>query len=156
MKCLKYFILLVMFLLHTNVKASQYLVVQMKSGAKVFFDCNNAPKITFEQNIISISTDLFQIDNVQKYYFSQDLNDGISVPTIEKGNCGPFVIENGKIGVHVNDISAPLRFTTASGIAVNAEIIVSDKHLLLIDMSGLKPDVYILSIGQESIKILKR
>lgn len=146
-----------MVLLHLDVKASsQYLVVQTKSGARVFFECNNAPKITFERNTMSISTELFQIDNVQKYYFTQNMDDGISVPTIDNGDSDSFVFKNGKIGVRVNDASASIRLTTASGISVNAKITVSDDNLLLIDMSELKPDVYVLSVGQESIKILKR
>lgn len=102
-----------------------------------------------------ISTQSYQVANVQKYFFTDDVTAIADVKSDSKSGT-IMVLDGGDIAINLKDASAPVKLCNVKGVAVDVKYTITNGNLLTVDMSALQPDVYVLSIGKESIKLLKK
>lgn len=131
---------------------AQNLILTMKSGSNICIKITDCPKITLENGIMSIGTERLHIDNIKKYQFKDlvsstekiKIDFQLDVTHIDKGR---VIIENytgQNICMHnINGIKMPIKTTINNNKA-------------FVDFSKLPAAPYILAIGKESIKIIKR
>lgn len=156
---MRHILLLFLFLSFTPSHATENnsLVIYLNSGTKIIFPVEDKPLITFEGNILCINTERYQITDVKKYTFSR--NEEVSIQEIEddKNNATFRVIDGERIAIiNAKDPSVDVHIYSSKGIEHNVNKENDADGNIVIDMAGLMPDIYIIAIGNETIKIRKR
>lgn len=125
------------------------VLIYTKNAAPTLIPFESVEDISFSGDKMSIGTYNFTLQDVEKYEFA----DASSVISIKDDGCSlqikfdpkgiVYFDETIKIGpITVSDISGiPCRIKTAPGI---------------VDFSHCSPGIYIVSIGSESIKVIKQ
>jgi hypothetical protein len=133
-----------------------HLTLYLSSGTTLSFPVEEKPQITFEGNVLCISTERFQITNVKKYTFSE--NEALAIETVEaeKGDLALTKLEGEKIAVSVKDASAVVRVYSSKGVEQSVHKAVGTDGRVILDLTGLMPDVYVISVGEETLKIRKK
>lgn len=148
---------LVCFLLSTmtaSVYAEQYdcIVVHMKAGNKVFVHINEHPKITFENQMISVNTEQYLISNISKYTFA-NYAQSIESATTDRGM---LFTKEGHVFVQVNNPKSVINVYSIDGKVLKTDIHVSTDNTADIDLSDFPQGVYLLSIDGETLKIQRQ
>ena len=135
---------------------TNHLTLYLSSGTTLSFPVEDKPQITFEGNVLCISTERFQITNVRKYTFSE--NEALAIETVEANKEGVELtkLEGEKIAVSVKDASAVVRVYSSKGVEQNIHKAVGTDGQVILDLTGLMPDVYVISVGEETLKIRKK
>lgn len=150
------FFLLFVFSLATQAIETNHLTIYLHSGAQLSIPVEEKPQITFEGNVLCINTERFQITDVKKYTFSE--NEAVGIETIEAGKDGMAVkqLEGEKIAVNVKDTKAVVRVYSTNGVERNVRQSLGPDGQVILDLTGLMPDVYVISVGSETFKIRKK
>lgn len=128
------------------------LIVFFSNESYAVFPIKNTPKITFDDGVIQILTERYQIMNVRKYIFENAENVGIE-ETIENQNL--LFSKDGNV-ITLSPKGKAIKVFTSSGIELPINSNNIRHGIQSVDLSDYAPGVYIISIGNESIKIRKR
>lgn len=135
----------------SNLYANNNMTLYLKSGSKVVLPLEDSPIIEFDNGSVKIGNTTYQISDIQKYTFSDNL--GISDIDIENRiiNVG----DDGFMNISKINDAGIVKIYDIKGIEINCDkSIVGDN--LLINIVDLLPGNYILVIGTESIKFTKK
>ncbi len=148
----KYFKLLIALLFVSQLHAQEikYLNIVLNDNSCVSYAVdNNAVTITFSDSCMRVNNVDFFIDNIVKYYVS-DNNDAIS-------GIGETYYTRKKIVGNYLYITAPekgcIKIYDTNGKCILAEII--DGSYSVIDLSSVQSGTYIVRINKESFKFVK-
>lgn len=149
---------LVCFLLSTmtaSVFAEQYdcIVIHMKAGNKVFVHINEHPKITFENQMISVSTEQYLISNISKYTFD-NYAQRIENETMVRNEVQTS--KDGHVYVQMGNPDGILKVYSVDGVELNVNILINGDGMADINLSKHPAGVYLLSIDGETLKVQKR
>lgn len=151
--------LLALFLfLFSNIlyaKPNDCLILHLKNGTKVV--CNfseTLPKIYFDREFITISSNIFDITNVLKYTFGDSestsihdlLNNGAPAIKIDKNGGVTINSKSKKTDIKIYNVDGKLYATDIKPISTG----------YYIDFSNHPSGVYIIKIDDVNFKITKR
>lgn len=146
------YLILLLMIIACNISATNNLVLYLYSGTTISFPIEDQPKIVFEDGVISISTERFQINNVQKYTFSE--NEALSIEGVDTDEVKMY--QGDKIVVDLNSVSDKVSVYSSKGLEQAVSAVKTDERKVVLDMSNLQPDVYVISVGNKSFKIRKK
>lgn len=129
------------------------LLVHLKNGQTMAFPIEKSPQITFEDGVLIISTERFQIKNVAKYTFVD--SESLDVEDVKSANTISFMSDGDILKIRLKDVSLPIKMYTISGMEIAISKDLDEKGLLSINMASLREPVYLIKIGDETIKIRK-
>lgn len=133
-----------------------HLILYLNSGTQLSFSVEDKPQITFEGNVLCINTDRFQIADVKKYTFSE--NEAVGIETVEASKDGVALtrLDGEKIAVSMKDVSAAVHVYSSKGVEQNIHKTIGTDGQVILDLTGLMPDVYVIAAGDETLKIRKK
>lgn len=145
-------VLCLSFMLPVLGYSQTHLVLTLKSGQSVSIELTEMPKITFEEGVMAIGTENFLVSNVSKY-------------TFDNGSVG-IEIESNDLGIDLrhaaegyitlgNSNSKPVVLYDLRGVQMPIKTTAEENRTKL-DFSALPSGTYIMSVGNEHIKIQKR
>lgn len=139
-----------------NMQAEvQKLHIIQKSGNYVSIPIIEQPKIVFDSGVMYIGNESFLVSNVVKYIVGTDENilglknvfkDGLRIDVISVEN-GNAQIENYK--------GQTIKLYGTNGVEMPCKVVV-DGTSAKVDYSTLPQGIYVLSVGNETIKIQVR
>ncbi|MBQ9667056.1 MAG: hypothetical protein IJV33_11400 [Bacteroidaceae bacterium] len=146
------------FFLFASIYASatNHLTLYLNSGTTLSFPVEEKPQITFEGNVLCINTERYQITDVRKYTFSKNEEVGIEAVEVDKKGVALTRLDGEKIAVSVKDADAAVCVYSSNGIEQNVGKAVDADGRIVLNLEGLMPDVYVISIGSETFKIRKK
>ena len=149
------FFLLYSLPIHIFATDTNKLLIHLKSGAILSFNIDEKPQVIFEGSVLCINTNRFQISEVKKYTFSK--NEELGIESVEeKKNMTLTQLDGEKIAVSVKDTGEAVHVYSANGIEQYVSKFVNNDGEIVIDFAGLLPDIYLITIGSETIKIRKK
>ena len=128
------------------------IVVHFSDDSFAVFPITDNPKITFDEGVVQILTERYQIINVRKYTFDNTGNVGIKDVV---GNSGLTFSQDGNV-ITLSPKGKTVKLFSTSGIELPIKAKNNGNGMLSIDLSGYVSGVYMLSVGNESIKIKKK
>lgn len=150
MKKIKY-ILLLSFLAAslTSLAGINCVVVCDKDDKETIIPINDASEITFDANLMTIGSDVYNMDLLKKYYFADSENLGVKeiygeIPELKIDPTGliSFGGTAAQENIEVYNLAGISQPFTNSGNTI--------------DIRNLPPDVYVVKIGSASIKFAKK
>lgn len=141
----------------TTATAAEHdcLTVHLASGGKVFFPLAEEPVITFDGGVVTIATGRYQISEVRKYTFDDFATDIGNVE--DDGTTVDGYSPDGRFfSIRLKDASVPVRLRTTGGIEVPLGLKPDGNGVIRIDMSRLGQEIYLLTVGNETIKIRRQ
>ncbi len=141
-------------LLPFGAKAQSQMRVKLLSGDDVVCKLSDNPKVAFADKVLTLTVGekdtQFEIANVQKFLFEPEGTSGIS-QAVNAAQTVAFDFLDGKtISVsHAN--ASSLRLVDMSGRVV-AEQAVKD-GAATVSLAALAKGVYVLSVGNQSVKV---
>jgi hypothetical protein len=157
----KTILILFLFLLHIGFVSARSLVIELKDGTKMYYliSLDENPCLVFDKENMSIQSDQFTVSDVEKFYISETDNPNrLENPTQHTGiqstgladECLYIVMEN------LNPEEQPdVSLFSIDGKLLKSSYSYRGKELVL-DTSGLARGVYILKIGNKSLKFQKK
>lgn len=132
------------------------LILYLNSGTTLSFPVDEKPQITFEGNVLCINTERYQITDVKKYTFSK--NEAVGIETVEAGKDGVAMtrLDGEKIALRAKDASAVVHIYSSKGVEQNVHRTIGTDGQVILDLTGLMPDVYVIVVGDETHKIRKK
>ena len=140
-----------MFLAAVNLSAKS-LVLTLKNGTLVYYllGGESNPMMRFVEGSIVVNTDKYEFGNVKNFYIS-DTDD----PTgVEQAIGAPIQYDHNTIVVST-DNTLPVSMYTCGGHKVEVHIQQSNGRIL-IDLNPLPQGAYVVTIGESSLKVLKK
>ena len=153
MKHITFFLFLFISL---STHATNHLILYLNSGTTLSFPVDEKPQITFEGNVLCINTERYQITDVRKYTFSKNEEVGIEAVEVDKKGVALTRLDGEKIAVSVKDTDAAVCVYSSNGIEQKVNNVVDADGRIVLNLEGLMPDVYVVSIGSETFKIRKK
>ncbi|MDE6722447.1 MAG: hypothetical protein K2J84_09935 [Bacteroidaceae bacterium] len=140
----------------THASDTNYLVIHLSSGTRLTLPVEDRPQITFDGNVLCISTERFLFSDVLKYTFSE--NDAVGIEAIDADKPGVSLkrLDGEKIAVRVKDASAMVRVHSTNGVEQPIRRTAGEEGAVILDLTGLVPGVYMISVGGETLKIRKK
>lgn len=140
----------------THANDTNHLVIHLSSGTRLTLPVEDRPQITFDDNVLCISTERFLFSDVRKYTFSE--NDAVGIEAIDADKTGVSLkrLDGEQIAVSVKDASAAVRVYSASGVEQPIRHTASKDGAVILDLTGLALGVYVISAGGETLKIRKK
>lgn len=129
------------------------LCVQLHSGAQILFPLSDEPKIEFDEGDVFISTSQFEFQDIAKYTFVDSLNMPTAIPSVEIEQYSKFYSDY--IVLPKGCKSSDVYLYTASGILISCPISNQGNELVM-NISSLPSNVYVLYTCNETIKFVKR
>lgn len=123
------------------------------SGSMSCVTLESNPQIEFSGDQVIVGSRSFLLDDIVSYRFGSV--DESSVDAIKGENNLVLFMEN-VIEVYGNGIPADVKLYNSQGVGLPLNISAKEGGKLSIDISSLYADVYILTIGDESFKFVKR
>ena len=133
---------------------TQKLVVHRISGDKVFFDLNDQPVTTFDDNTLVITTTqtqiLFPMDEVGQYTY-QGLAEGI-----DAAEADGIIIRHAEGQITINGLSnnALVEIYSLNGQRMIAKY-AQESQTTVVDISAYPAGVFIMNAGNVSYKFVK-
>ena len=128
------------------------IVVHFSDDSYVIFPIKENPKITFDEGVVQISTERFQLSNVKKYTLERAENVGVE-----------GVLSDGKLSfsrdgsvISLSPNGKVVKLFSVSGIEIPVKIKDTGNGKVAIDLGAYSSGVYMLTVGNESIKITKQ
>lgn len=128
------------------------IVVHFSDDFFAVFPITDNPKITFDEGVVQILTERYQLMNVRKYTFDNTGNVGIEDVV---DNSGLTFSKDGNVLI-LSPKGKSVKLFSTSGIELPIKSRNIGNGMLSIDLSGYASGVYMLSVGNESIKIRKK
>ncbi len=150
MRLIKYMLLASLLMLTLNAFAGiDCVVVCDKEDKETIIPIKDASEITFDANLMMIGSDIYNMNLLKKYYFADTENLGVEqisgdIPGLKIDTKGliSFNEKIGKESIEVCNLAGlPQPFSLNGNV---------------IDIRNLSPDVYVVRIGYESIKFVKK
>ena len=154
---LKKFLSVCLILFYASIlfaKERDCMIFNLQSGAQVVVLLEQEPRIFFGEDGIYIGTDSYQFSELKNYIFgdSENLPDNIAevISNIK------FYHQNGLLYINNIPTNTDVSVYTLLGQVVNCPIEYYSDDSLVIDVNGLIPGVWLISIGNETIKFIKK
>ena len=128
------------------------IVVHFSDDSFAVFPITDNPKITFDEGVVQILTERYLLMNVRKYTFDNTGNVGIEDVV---DNSGLTFSQDGNV-ITLSPKGKTVKLFSTSGIELPIKAKNNGNGMLSIDLSGYVSGVYMLSVGNESIKIKKK
>ena len=128
------------------------IVVHFSDDFFAVFPITDNPKITFDEGVVQILTERYLLMNVRKYTFDNTGNVGIKDVV---DNSGLAFSQDGNV-ITLLPKGKTVKLFSTSGIELPIKAKNNGNGMLSIDLSGYVSGVYMLSVGNESIKIKKK
>ena len=129
------------------------IILHFMDGSYVVVPLEGNPKITFDGNIVQIDNERYQFTNVRKYTIADSENSGII--DIRDGNSGRVSFDKDQMVVRLNSPSQTVRLHSAVGVEIPIDTKPDVNGVLRIPIPQSPNQVYLLTIGNETIKIRK-
>ena len=148
-------ILAVLLTVHSRATAveSECLVVILKNGATLTVPVNEMPKITFDGTVMNIATESLQISNVSKYTFTS--SSGTDIGSVESMRNAGVTMDGEKAYIRLPKPETDVRCYTVDGKELDVRKRNAGVNVISINLSEIDQQVFIISVGGESIKIRK-
>lgn len=128
--------------------------ILLKDGSTFITDINMMPKITIEDGVMSIGTDLIHVDNIVKYTIHDSKDTGVD----QSGSNNMFVdwsrVGEGYVTV-TNAAKCPIRLYDVTGMNVPIMLSCNGK-MITVDFSNQPSGEYIITVGNHSVKCKKQ
>lgn len=134
---------------------SNCLLVHLSSGDIVVFPLSETPKITFDSGVVTIATERYHVSDVRKYTFGNFATD-ITEVTGDAAAAGEYSPDGRFFCVRLKDTSVQVRLYTAGGVEVPISLKPDAEGVIHVDMNRLNREVYMLTVGDETIKIKRQ
>lgn len=150
MSNIKYLLLLSFMMVKINVTAAiDCVVVCDKEDKETIIPIKDASEISFDANLIVIGSEVYNMNLLKKYYFADSENLGVQeisgyIPGLKIDPSGliSFSDKIGKDNVEIYDLAG-----ISQSFSCNENVI---------DIRNLPSDVYVVKIGNASIKFIKK
>lgn len=140
---------IIMLLTAFNVYAAvDCVVVYDKAGKQEIIPIKEAGEITFSSQTMNVGTYDFLLDNLSKYEFADSESLGIEEIS---GDISGIKIDPSGLITFPMAIAEEVRVYNTHGIKCNVNIRDNE-----IDMRSLPTEVYLVKVGNSSIKFLKK
>lgn len=150
MKKLKYIILFSFALLQLNAYAEiDCIVVCDKNDKETIIPIKDASEITFDNNLMAVGSEVYNMNLLKKYYFADSEN--LGVQEISGEISGLKIDPNGLISFSSKNEKENVEVYNLSGLSQSFHL-----NGNVIDIRNLQPDVYVIKIGSASIKFMKK
>lgn len=145
--------ILMMTAMYVYSKERDCIIVHLEDGSKVTYLLDESPKITFVNGEVSFATDVFQMTNIKKYTIGDSEN--VSINNVLIGGDMDYIYLRGKIFVNLSNPKDPIRLYDLEGKmqAINK---TESTDGVVIDINHMAKGMYFLTIGEETIKIIKK
>ncbi len=154
---MKTLLIILAVLLSVNSRAtaeeSDCLVVMLKNGATLTVPINEMPKITFDGTVMNIATERLQINNVSKYTFAS--SSGTDIGSVESMRNAGVTMDGEKAYIRLPKPETDVRCYTVGGKELDVRKRNAGVNVISINLSEIDQQVFIISVGGESIKIRK-
>lgn len=149
-------LLLVAIFMSQDVLAdNQTLVLWLKNGQKVYFELNEEPHTTFENGLLVITTNTmraeYQRSNVLRYTYEGDQTD------IESTSFNGFGFKQNGNDIYMYGLT---QGTVANLYNINGVLLETQKtsglDKLHFSLHNLPSGTYIINVGDQSLKFIKR
>lgn len=154
---MKTLLIILAVLLSVNSRAtaeeSDCLVVMLKNGATLTVPINEMPKITFDGTVMNIATERLQINNVSKYTFAS--SSGTDIESVESMRNAGVTMDGEKAYIRLPKPETDVRCYTVDGKELDVRKRNAGVNVMSINLSEIDQQVFIISVGGESIKIRK-
>ena len=150
MNKLKYLLLLSFLMVKLSAFAEiDCVVICDKEDKETIIPIKDASEITFDNNLMAVGSEVYNMNLLKKYYFADSEN--LGVQEISGEIPGLKIDPNGLISFSSNTGKENVKVYNLSGF-------FQPFHLNgnIIDIRNLQPDVYVIKIGSASIKFMKK
>ena len=136
--------------------AAPRLVVWQKNGQKVFYDLAEEPHTTFENGLLVITTNNvrveYQLTNILRYTY-EGVNAGIETPLPD----GTGFRQNGDdIGIYGLAPDGTAQLYDLNGRLLESGTAEGNRNNVHFSLRNLPADTYIVKVGEQSLKFMKR
>lgn len=131
----------------------QSIAIHLKSGERIFIPFYEDTTLKFDDGSLIIADDNYAITEIKKYTF-EPIPAGIGI--IETVGDIVFSMKDGYLYVKDSGKEKNINLYDVNGIRYELNVIQIDNETKSIDITGLSPNLYILNIGGESLKFLKK
>jgi hypothetical protein len=146
----KHFLMAILLMASTTMWADQYKYLTVSSTGEEFISLPTIQRITFSEGNCIVTTTTgdytYPLSEIKKMYFSVDDPDAIEALPLETEN---LQYKDGKLKV---DGDGMLRIYSANGALVQ---MANVKNGANINLSSLKSGLYIVNMGEKTIKLTK-
>ena len=141
-------LLFFMFHAHTSFAADceKSLIVLMKSGTMVTLSISEQPRIQFDGTVMHIGDGDYQIENVRKWMIGDP--DEIAQGVEEARRDNAIVYKNGVLTVGSR---ADVHVWNSAGMEMSVRLRNGQ-----VDMTAWPQDVYVIKVGNETLKLRRR
>lgn len=138
---------------HANAQEHKLHII-MKSGSHVSIPIAEQPKISFSNGVISVGSEDFQVSNVSKYLFGTD--EVLGVNAVARGEIliNADDANRGNVSI-INYKGEMVKLYAANGIELPVKVTVTGNEAK-VDYTNQPAGIYILSVGEETIKFKKQ
>ena len=157
----KNILILFLFLLHIGFISARSLVIELRDGTKMYYliSLDENPCLVFDQGNMSINSDLFTVSEVEKFYISETDNPNrLTTPQQEEAfkSTGRAAESLHIIIESLNPDKLPkVSLYSIDGKSLESSYSFKGNELIL-ETSGLARGIYILQIGNKSLKFQKK
>lgn len=154
-------LILILLLLHIGFVSARSLVIQLRDGTKMYYliSLSENPCLVFDQGNMSIQSDQFTVSDVEKFYISEtDDPNRLTTPKQEEvfRSTGLATESLHIILENLNPDEQPrISLFSIDGKSLESSYSFKGKELIL-ETSGLDKGIYILRIGDRSLKFQKK
>lgn len=143
-------------ILALQVRAQErFLHIILKSGSYVSLPVADQPMIVFDKGVMYVGSESFLVSNVSKYIVgTEDDVTGVDKAAKDGLRIDASDAANGKVQIE-NYNGQEIRMYDASGVEVPCKV-TAKGSTAMVDYTALPIGIYLLSVGDETIKIQKR
>ena len=152
MKHLILFFFFILMRLCASAAPRDCLIVHFTDGSYVVFPLERSPQVTFDGGVVQIADKRYQVTNVRKYTIGDSEHAGIEA--INSGDTKqPYSFDGNTIVVKVGANSQKVSLHTAGGVEIPISAKPDANGFMRIPLPSHSEQVYLLTIGNETIKI---
>ena len=148
-------------LLGASAVSARSLIIQLNDGTKMYYliSLTENPCLKFDDGTINIQSDQFTVSDVDKFYISETDNPNqIQHPESETGirstgqadKCLYILLDKA-----TSDEQLSIKLFSIDGKALKSKYSIEENKVVL-ETSGLSKGIYILHIGNHSLKFQKK
>lgn len=130
------------------------IIVHLQGGGYIVFPLEQQPRIVFDGQVVTIGTEHYQVSNIRKYTIGDSESTGI-VGAGEKDGIGSYTFDGEQLVVRLSDAGKPVRLCNMAGIQIPFRHQPTSEGLLYVQFPPRHGEVYLLTIGSETFKIMR-
>lgn len=151
---MKHLIIILLFFVcqFTYAAPRDCLIVHFVDGSYVVFPLEQSPRVSFDGGVVQIADQRYQVSNVRKYTIGDSENAGIK--SVDNGGTShPYTFDGQNIILKLAHPSQNVRLYTVDGVEIPITTKPDMQGHLRIPLPQTPNQVYLLTIGNETIKI---